>query len=113
MLVPSIARAPPPARNRTAPSANEVTVFEDREGWYRVSRSEPLPDDPSLNYSIIVNWVIAEHKSQGLFQTEYGRHSHENFWVLDSGTPSAETKAGQLFAQLTRNVHQLSKASAH
>ena len=54
----------------------------------------------SLNYNIIVNWVIAEHKSQGLFQTEYGKHSHENFWVFDTKTPDATTRANALFERL-------------
>jgi N-acetylglucosamine malate deacetylase 2 len=37
----------------------------------------------ALNYQIVVNWVIAEHKSQGLFQTDCGRHDFEEFWLFD------------------------------
>jgi LmbE family N-acetylglucosaminyl deacetylase len=36
-----------------------------------------------LPYSIIANWVIAEHKSQGMFQMELGRHAHEHFWLFE------------------------------
>jgi LmbE family N-acetylglucosaminyl deacetylase len=34
----------------------------------------------ALSYQIVVSWVIAEHKSQGLFQTEYEQHELEEFW---------------------------------
>jgi LmbE family N-acetylglucosaminyl deacetylase len=36
-----------------------------------------------LDYSIISNWVIAEHKSQGAFQMEFGRRIHECFWLFE------------------------------
>ena len=67
---------------------------------HRVSRMESFGPGGSLNYNITVNWVIAEHKSQGLFQTEYGKHSHENFWVFDTKTPDATTRANALFERL-------------
>jgi hypothetical protein len=34
----------------------------------------------ALSYQIVVSWVIAEHKSQGLFQSEYEQHELEEFW---------------------------------
>ena len=72
---------------------------------HRVSRVDSFGPGGSLNYNIIVNWVIAEHKSQGLFQTEYGKHSHENFWVFDTKTPDAATRANALFERLaTRRI---------
>jgi LmbE family N-acetylglucosaminyl deacetylase len=39
----------------------------------------------ALNYQIVVNWVIAEHKSQGLFQMDAGRHALEDFWLFQGG----------------------------
>ena len=36
----------------------------------------------ALNYRIVVNWVIAEHKSQGLFQNDYSREEFEEFWLF-------------------------------
>jgi LmbE family N-acetylglucosaminyl deacetylase len=39
----------------------------------------------ALNYQIVVNWVIAEHKSQGLFQMDAGRHELEAFWLFQVG----------------------------
>jgi N-acetylglucosamine malate deacetylase 2 len=47
----------------------------------------------ALNYQIVVNWVIAEHKSQGLFQTEYGKNDSEYFWLFDASGPEAVKRA--------------------
>jgi len=47
----------------------------------------------ALNYQIVVNWVIAEHKSQGLFQTEYGRSDSEQFWLFEASGPEAVRRA--------------------
>lgn len=64
---------------------------------YEVSRLDSFGPGGTLNYNIVVNWVIAEHKSQGLFQAECGRHSQENFWVFETGTIDALRQAGALF----------------
>ena len=50
-------------------------------------RRTPLKCHHALDYSIVVNWVIAEHKSQGSFQMEYGRRTQENFWLFEVGGP--------------------------
>ena len=47
----------------------------------------------ALNYQIVVNWVIAEHKSQGLFQIEYGKADSEQFWLFDISGPYAVQRA--------------------
>jgi hypothetical protein len=47
----------------------------------------------ALNYQVVVNWVIAEHKSQGLFQTEYGKNDSEQFWLLEGSGPDALQRA--------------------
>jgi N-acetylglucosamine malate deacetylase 2 len=43
----------------------------------------------ALSYQIVVNWVIAEHKSQGLFQTESGKSDSEQFWLYEENGPDA------------------------
>ena len=39
----------------------------------------------ALDYRIVVNWVIAEHKSQGLFQMDSGRDELEQCWEFQAG----------------------------
>jgi LmbE family N-acetylglucosaminyl deacetylase len=71
-------------------------VFEELPGFpqtrtttvqpaWSFDRRSPLALNAPLDHSIIVHWVIAEHKSQGMFQMEYGRHTHEHFWQFTSG----------------------------
>ena len=54
----------------------------------------------SLNYEIISNWVIAAHKSQGLFQMDASRHDLERFWCFNVGGPRSEESVRTLFGQL-------------
>lgn len=54
----------------------------------------------ALDYRIVVNWVIAEHKSQGFFQTEVGSHDVERFWVFASAGSRQYAAADALFTQV-------------
>ena len=55
----------------------------------------------TLSYQIIVDWVIAEHKSQGLFQTTFGQNRFENFWVFSGSNSAAVNKAAALFERIS------------
>ncbi len=54
----------------------------------------------ALDYKIIVNWEIAEHKSQGTMQTLMNLGDVENFWSFDLNDPAAMAPAQKLFDQL-------------
>jgi LmbE family N-acetylglucosaminyl deacetylase len=54
----------------------------------------------ALNYQIVVNWVIAEHKSQGLFQKDSGAHELEQFWLFRISGDGAAKRADELSASL-------------
>lgn len=71
---------------------------------YSISRTQTLPFDASLNYQIIANWVIAAHKSQGLFQMDASRHDVEHFWPFE--TSRAEV-ADRLFHHLAASSRRL------
>jgi LmbE family N-acetylglucosaminyl deacetylase len=45
----------------------------------------------ALNYQIIVNWVIAAHKSQGALQSGMNRADREEFVILKSGAANRTT----------------------
>ena len=77
--------------------------FSEREGFpltrttsakpaWTFDRRTPLKCHHALDYSIVVNWVIAEHKSQGIFQMEYGRRTEEYFWLFHIGGPSGAAR---------------------
>jgi LmbE family N-acetylglucosaminyl deacetylase len=50
----------------------------------------------SLNYQIVANWLIAEHKSQGLFQKDYDKHRFEQFWLFAASGETAFQRLSQL-----------------
>jgi LmbE family N-acetylglucosaminyl deacetylase len=53
-----------------------------------------------LNYKIIVNWVIAEHKSQGTMQLYMNRGDEERYWLYDRNPKGAVTAAREFFRKL-------------
>lgn len=55
----------------------------------------------SLSYQIVVDWVIAEHKSQGLFQTKCLQDRFENFWIFGKDVSGTVDKTNALFAALS------------
>jgi LmbE family N-acetylglucosaminyl deacetylase len=61
----------------------------------------------ALNYQIVVNWFIAEHKSQGLFQTDAGKHQLEQFWLFEASGRDADFRARELAARLIPAAHQV------
>jgi LmbE family N-acetylglucosaminyl deacetylase len=69
------------------PRARNAPPLQFRGGGPAVvfDRAAAFGYHDALNYQIVVNWVIAEHKSQGLFQMDCGRHDLEEFWVLENG----------------------------
>jgi len=61
----------------------------------------------ALNYQIVVNWFIAEHKSQGLFQTDAGKHQLEQFWLFEASGRDADSRVRQLAHQLVPPAYQV------
>lgn len=72
-----------------------LTRTVSAEPFLRFDRATSFGFHNSLNYQIVVNWVIAEHKTQGLFQTEYGKHEWEQFWLFEAGGPDTVSRAQQ------------------
>jgi LmbE family N-acetylglucosaminyl deacetylase len=77
--------------SRTVDGAPAFAFHRDTSFGYR----------QALNYQIVVNWFIAEHKSQGLFQTDSGRHQVEEFWLFAVSGRTAERRVRDLAAELT------------
>jgi N-acetylglucosamine malate deacetylase 2 len=61
----------------------------------------------ALNYQIVVNWVIAEHKSQELFQTDAGKHEFERLWLFKISGKSARERSDRLKGQLLTSGNTL------
>lgn len=85
--------------------------FEELEGFpitkvrpgvkaFVFDRTEPLSEDGRLDYQIVVNWVIAEHKSQGTMQLLMNRGDVERFWLFDVNGPDALAEVVEFFERL-------------
>jgi LmbE family N-acetylglucosaminyl deacetylase len=92
--------------------ALNLHLQQDSQGWkpayvYAFDRTTRFGFRDSLSYQIVVDWMIAAHKSQGLLQTMCGKDPKEYIWIDFASTPSARAAASSLFAQLGfGNVHQ-------
>jgi N-acetylglucosamine malate deacetylase 2 len=67
---------------------------------YAFDRTARFGFHNALTYQIVVNWMIAEHKSQGLLQTMDNKDPDEFIWVDLSSTPTARAAADSLFRLL-------------
>lgn len=90
----SIGDSPPPPFREL--DGYPVTRVMDRDPFI-FDRNRPIGLNDRLNYHIIVNWLIAAHKSQGTMQLFMNRGDIENFWVFESNPPDAYERAARLF----------------
>ena len=81
-------------------AAEPVRRFEGAPPVIAFPRTASFGYHNALNYQIVVNWFIAEHKSQGLFQTDSGRHQLEEFWLFAASGSGAESRVRGLAAEL-------------
>lgn len=77
-----------------------VTRVASGRPLFRIDRGTSFGWEHRLNYKMIVNWVIAEHKSQGSVQNFMDMGDYENFWLFDANDGAAVDKAGYLFERL-------------
>lgn len=64
---------------------------------WRFDRTRTFGLNDRLNYKIVVNWLIAEHKSQGTMQMLMGAGDVETFWVYENNAPDAAERTARLF----------------
>ncbi|MEX1012705.1 MAG: PIG-L family deacetylase [Waddliaceae bacterium] len=65
-----------------------------------VDKTKKFGFNDRLDYKIVVNWVIAEHKSQGTMQLYMNRGDYENFYFFELNSPEKIEKTIKLFNQL-------------
>ncbi len=67
---------------------------------FQFNRNQKFGFKNSLDYHIIANWEIAEHKSQGTMQLAMNQGDYENFWYFALNAPEGIAKCKALFDQL-------------
>ncbi len=78
------------------------TKMDGDTALYRFDMSAPFGYKGMLNYKIIVNWEIAEHKSQGTMQLYMNHGDYENFWYYALNNPAGKAKCKELFELLKK-----------
>ncbi len=64
-----------------------------------VDKTRKFGFNDRLDYKIVVNWVIAEHKSQGTMQLYMNRGDYENFYFFELNDPEKVEKTINFFNQ--------------
>jgi len=101
------------AVSSTARTDTVVTTFSGLSGYpltaissgrprYRFDRTTKFGFRDRLDYRIIVNWLIAEHKSQGTLQSPGAVDDFEEFWSFDLNDPERLQFVQDLFVALSR-----------
>jgi hypothetical protein len=62
--------------------------------------TQPADETGRLNYQIVVNWLIAEHRSQGAMQLLVNSWDRERFWLFEANDPESLTATEALFRRL-------------
>lgn len=83
-----------------------VTALNNEAPVFKVDRTTPFGYKNKLNYKVIANWVIAEHKSQGVMQLYMNMGDIEWFYFFAINDPVKLNKAGQLFTGLQKNPYK-------
>ena len=65
-----------------------------------LDRAQPFGHRGRLDYGIVANWAIAEHKSQGTMQLHMGTGGQEHYFVFEVGPTGARQRAAAFFADL-------------
>ena len=77
-----------------------ITKLRDPDQVFVFDRTTPLDESGRLNYQIIVNWMIAEHRSQGTMQLFMNAWDIERFWIFDANDAGAGAATEALFRRL-------------
>jgi len=81
-------------------AGHPITRVRADVGPYVFDRTESFGHQDKLDYQIVVNWAIAEHKSQGTMQRMMNRWDREEFFIYEVSPPDAPARVGQWFSRL-------------
>ncbi|CAN5503148.1 hypothetical protein BH11BAC1_BH11BAC1_01140 [soil metagenome] len=78
------------------------TAIKENVPLFMFDRSAKFGYKDALSYKIVVNWAVAEHKSQGTIQNELYRDDLENFWYFNINSEKGIEKTRLLFEALKK-----------
>ena len=77
----------------------ETRILKEH-GPFVFDRGTRFGAENRLDYNIVVNWLIAEHKSQGTMQLFMGNSGVERFWVYAINGAEAVIRAAELMERV-------------
>lgn len=104
---PVILAAGLPDKNNMAKTFLELpeyplTKMQESSPVFSFNKRKPLGYLGRLNYQIVVNWFIAEHKSQGTTQLLMDKGDNEFFYYFMINADAGTSAAKKLFDQLAK-----------
>jgi LmbE family N-acetylglucosaminyl deacetylase len=78
------------------------TKMQADTALFHVDRTSSFGYKNKLNYKIIVNWEIAEHKSQGTMQLYMNGGDYEDYWFFALNSADSKTRCRELFERLQK-----------
>lgn len=69
---------------------------------FQFDRTQALSPDGRLDYRIVVNWLIAAHRSQGTMQLLINQGEVERYWYFAANDPSGVARVRELFRRLAQ-----------
>lgn len=78
------------------------TKVEGKTAMFSFDKTVKFGYKNKLTYKIIVNWEIAEHKSQGTMQLAMNYGDFENYWFFAMNNPEGKEKCKTLFESLKK-----------
>ena len=83
-----------------------ITKISKGRPSFQIDRTASFGFKNKLNYKIIVNWEIAEHKSQGTMQTYINEGDYEEYWFFDVNAAASYSKTANFFDMLKNKLPQ-------
>ena len=80
-----------------------ITAINQSAPVFMFDRTQPFGFKDRLNYKIIVNWLIAEHKSQGVMQLLMNEGDYETFRYFAINPPGKIEQVKALFQAIAVN----------
>jgi N-acetylglucosamine malate deacetylase 2 len=90
----------PPDFRFTALTGYPVTAVGSGGSSFHFDKTRKFGYHDVLDYKIVVNWMIAEHKSQGTMQLLMNAGDVENYWFFDLNDPAKFGETQALFDRL-------------
>lgn len=78
-----------------------ITKIEKNAPIFIFNRKTPFGYNDKLNYNIVVNWLIAEHKSQGTMQTFMNQGDKEIFHFFTLNEEEKKQTTQEFFLKMT------------